>query len=514
MTFWGRLGILFYLCAAWPLNASAVESKFQFQQVIDQARQLASRPFKQEPDNKIPDFLKNLTYDQWRDIRFKDSKTLWQGDKEPFTVRFFHLGFFYHQPVTINYVDGAGVHKLKFSPEQFDYGKNHLPAVPADIGYAGFRIHYPINTNSYKDEIAVFLGATYFRAVAKHQLYGASGRGLAVDTATQTGEEFPFFKEFWIIKPGVMDRKIVIDALMDSPSVSGAFQYIIYPGRQTVMEVQSRLFARKKIEKLGVAPMTSMFLYGENSKMEGNEDFRPEVHDSDGAAIRSSTGEWIWRPLVNPKVLSVNTFEVGTPKGFGLFQRDVNFDHYQDLESRFELRPSLWVVPHGHWGHGHVELLQIPTNSEHNDNIDLYWVPQKPPEAGQSLSFSYSLSWCPASLKEPPLGHVTATRVMRQADKKSATFVIDFQGKAIESIPTERKLIADISVTKGCTVTQEQVFKNGVTNGWRLVFEIQINQDDFLKNMLPEQRPALGLRAFLKDGTHRLTETWDYAFQP
>jgi len=490
----------------------AFEGKFTFQHVIDQAQKLAQQPYQDTSGNKIPDFLKNISYDQWRDIRFKGSKTLWQNERGPFKIRFFHLGFYYTLPVIINYIDNRGGHQFLFSPDLFDYGKNDFKGkIPSDLGFAGFRIHYPINIPSYDDEIAVFLGASYFRAVAKGQLYGLSARGLAVNTATDGGEEFPFFREFWIVKPHQYDKEITIYALLDSQSVTGAYEFVIQPGKETMMRVHSKLFIRKKIEKLGIAPMTSMYLYGENSSM-GNGDFRPQVHDSDGVLISTAWGEWIWRPLVNPKQLLVNTFNVGTPRGFGLFQREVNFDRYEDLESRFDLRPSLWVTPQQDWGAGHVELVQIPSDDEHNDNIVAFWVPQKSPEAGDQLDFSYHLEWGRANAKAPSLGTIADTRVVRQPD--GAKFVIDFLGKEIDSFSSQQDLNADISITEGYRILEHQVFKNAVTGGWRLVFQIQLDKQGPLKDVLPQKQSAVGLRAFLKNGSHPVTETWDYAFVP
>ncbi len=492
-----------------PVLAS--EAHFSFQRVADQAKKLASVPF-EEPSSQVPDFLKNITYDQWRDIRFKNSKTLWGDEQIPFKVRFFHLGFYYTQPVIINYVNGTGVHPFKFSTELFDYGKNYFrPKIPSDLGFAGFRIHYPINTPDYDDEIAVFLGASYFRGLARGQGYGLSARGLAINTAGDGGEEFPFFKEFWIIKPKAKDTSVTLYALLDSQSLSGAYEFTIRPGKKTTMQVHSRLFMRKKIQKLGIAPMTSMFLYGQNAKL-GNGDYRPQVHDSDGLSMTTKWGEWIWRPLINPKTILVNTFDIGTPRGFGLFQRDTNFDHYQDLESRYELRPSLWEIPQGDWGRGHVELVQIPSGDEHNDNIVAFWVPHTPPEAGTVLDFSYLLQWCWADSKYSSKGYVADTHVVEGQD--GAQFIIDFQGKTINAIAAQTHLSADISITKGYKIVERQVMKNVVTGGWRLVFQIQFDKQGPLQNILTEKRSAVGLRAFLKKGSDVLTETWDYAFTP
>ena len=256
--------------------------------------------------------------------------------------------------------------------------------MPDNLGFAGFRIHYPINKPDYHDEVAVFVGASYFRAVGQRMNYGLSARGLAIDTVLPSGEEFPYFRKFWIHEPQPDAKEISLYALLDGPSVAGAYHFVIHPGKETVIDVKLTLFLRKPVAKLGIAPMTSMFHHGENSYAKVMDDFRPEIHDSDGLMIATATGEWIWRPLVNPKTLLVNSFQVNNPAGFGLSQRDLDFDHYQDLESNYENRPSLWISPVGNWGEGRVELIQIPTDKEVYDNIVAFFVPSKLPEKGEA----------------------------------------------------------------------------------------------------------------------------------
>jgi periplasmic glucans biosynthesis protein len=492
-----------------PGTAFASKQAFTFEHVVEQAKNAARKPFKEVSDKKIPDFLKQIGYDEWRDIRFKDDQALW-AETRAFKVKFFHLGFIYQKPVIIHIVGPLGTYESRFSPEFFDYGKTKLKdRVPLDLDFAGFRIHYPLNSRNIFDELVVFLGASYFRALGKNQGYGMSVRGLAIDTAVQSGEEFPFFKEFWIVQPKSRSKEITIYALLDSPRITGAYQYIIRPGEETVMDVTSVLFTRKRIQKLGIAPLTSMFFYGENTGSRA-DDFRPEVHDSDGVLIATKQDEWIWHPLKNPQELAINSFDVGTPQGFGLMQRDTNFDHYQDLESRFDARPSVWVTPQGDWGKGHVEAVQIPSPNEYNDNMNAFWVPEKPVEAGQTLKFAYTLSWCNANVKLPPTGYVTDTRAVRHGNKEGARFLIDFQGKrlnAIKKIPA-----ASIHVTKGYKITDWQVIKNTAKGGWRLVFQIQMDKEGPFRDLLPNKIPAADLRAFLTDGSHALTETWTYTY--
>lgn len=497
-----------------PVALFAAGKKFQFKDAVNRAQQLSQQPFVDVSNQKVPEFLKKIGYDQWRDIRFRPDKAFWRDSKEPFTVEFFHQGFLYQQPVIVHYIDASGVHEFPFSPSLFSYGKSDFGAsVPADLNFSGFRIHFPINKPDYQDEVAVFLGASYFRAVAKNQVYGLSARGLSVDMLADSGEEFPFFKEFWIIKPQKKSQKITVYALLDSPRIAGAYEFVIIPGDETVMQVKSVLFPRKKIEKLGIAPMTTMYFYGESPGDHCNTDFRPEVHDSDGLAIISATGEKIWRPLINPQRLAINTFEIGTPRAFGLLQRDRKFDHYQDLEAHYERRPSLWIAPQQDWGKGHVELVQIPTPNEYNENVNAFWVPEKSPEPGQRLEFAYTMRWSSEEFEPADEGHVVNTWVLRQTEKERTRFMIDFEGPQLEAISSDQELSADINVSKEYKLLDYQVFKNEVTGGWRLVFQIERNKEASLKDILPN-KTAADLRAFLKNNDERVTETWDYTFLP
>ena len=372
--------------------AARTASAFELEDVARRARQLAQEPF-HDPRGQVPDWLLKLTYDQWRDIRFRDDHALWRDRRSAFRVQFFHPGLYYDRTVTVNVVRADGVHPVPFSPSWFDYGKNDFASkVPQGLGYAGFRVHYPIKTRNYYDEVIVFLGASYFRAVGNEQVFGLSARGLAVDTAESRGEEFPWFREFWLVTPRAGAKELTIFALLDSPSLTGGYRFVVAPGEQTVVNVESRLFLRKEVRKLGIAPLNSMFFHGENS-VRTFADFRPETHDSDGVLMNFATGEWLWRPLDNPRTLHVSAFQAENPKGFGLLQRDRDFEHYQDLETHAERRPSVWVAPREGWGAGRIEVVEIPTNSDTNDNIVVYWVPDKTPKPGEPFPFSYALSW-------------------------------------------------------------------------------------------------------------------------
>ncbi|HEU4430686.1 MAG TPA: glucan biosynthesis protein, partial [Myxococcota bacterium] len=297
------LVVAVFVCAHAPAPAHA----FEWKDVAERARALAAEPYR-DPSGRVPDWLVGITYDEYRDIRFRPAWSLWRDTPSPFEAQFFHPGGFYDRVVALNEIDPKGeVRPIPFSPDLFDYGKNTFASrVPQDLGFAGFRLHYPINRRDYRDEVIVFLGATYFRAVSRGQRFGLSARGLAIDTALPSGEEFPWFREFWLVRPAARARSSVIFALLDSPSVAGAYRFELVPGEKTVLTVAAQIFFRRPVTSLGLAPITSMFFAGENGGP-GRRDYRPEVHDSDGLLLSDASG-WRWRPLANPERLRVSTF--------------------------------------------------------------------------------------------------------------------------------------------------------------------------------------------------------------
>jgi len=506
------------LALAWLLLApvAAAETGFGFEDVTARARKLAAAPY--TPPEQVPQWLREISYDQWRDIRFKPAESLWRKDKLPFEVQFFHTGLYYDRAITVHVVDDGAIQRLDFDASLFDYGKNTFQdKIPTNLGFAGLRIHHPIKTKDYYDEVAVFLGASYFRAVGRAHVYGLSARGLAVDTAQPKGEEFPWFREFWLVKPKANASSLTLYALLDSPSVAGAYKFVVTPGEETTIDVDSVVFPRKAIEKLGIAPLTSMHFYGENRSQRPVNDFRPEVHDSDGLLLHTAHGEWLWRPLTNPKRLGVNAFQADNPHGFGLLQRDVNFDHYLDLEARYDLRPSAWITPKGDWGAGAVELIQIPTPNEMHDNIVAFWVPKQKVEPGKPLAYAYRLAWHVADAKRGPGGQVVGTytssfNTVTGSNDKWRKYIVEFHSAELAKLPAATPLEAVVEVGEGATLLEKQVFKNQVTGAWRLVFKIQPDKEGgALTRVLDNaDTPPIELRAFLKNGADVLTETWTF----
>lgn len=479
---------------------TAHANNFDLQNVIERARKLASEPFKAPP--AIPEFLRKISYDDYRDVRFDTSHSMWK-DSGNFQVQFIHPGLFYTYSVTINTVEAGGVQKVTFSPKHFSYGRNKFAEkIPPDLGFAGFRIAYPLYKKDESNHVIVFAGASYFRAVARKQVFGLSARGLAVDTALPTGEEFPIFREFWIERPAPKASTIKIWALLDSQNVAGAYEFIVRPGDRTLIDVKAHLFERKRVKEIGIAPLTSMFMFGEE-KLRTPPDWRPEVHDSDGLLMASGTGEWIWRPLTNPQKLQVSYFEFDNLRGFGLLQRDRSFRNYEDLETRHEQRPNAWITPQGTWSNGHIKLVEIPSAKETNDNIVAYWVPRDLPPVGQEIVFAYRISFQSEDPLPQPASRVTATRIGAGEKNDLRRIVVDFEGGKLKSLPDNAPVKAVISVGDGGELVQQSVLKNPVTGGWRMAFQLK-----------PSKDKPLHVRGFLQHENDTLTETWSYLLEP
>jgi periplasmic glucans biosynthesis protein len=478
--------------AAAPLPSGKPIGTFENMTVREIARDLAAKPYK-PADTTLPEPYAKLSYDQYRAIRFDPAKSLWEGSGNPFRVQLFHRGFIYKDRVDIYEVANGKAVPVSYRPEFFDLGG--LPRVSDDLGFAGFRIHGPLNRSEVRDEICAFLGASYFRAVGKHQGYGLSARGLAIKTGDPSGEEFPVFKAFWLERPAPRSRFVVVHALLDGPSAAAAFKFTIRPGDETIFDVESVIYPRSDIAQLGLAPMTSMFYFGPNNRTRV-DDYRSAVHDSDGLAMWTSSGEHIWRPLNNPSELQISSFSDTNPRGFGLIQRRRDFAAYNDLEARYERRPSLWAEPVGNAGEGAVQLVEIPTNKEIHDNIVSFWKPSQPIRAKTEFSFNYRLYWCWDRPKSGEFAKVIGTSSGAAGPEKTRLFVIDLVGH--QKARGGQTLQANMKADRG-KLANVVAQPNPEIGGWRISFELS-----------PSGSAPVELRGQLLDGDTPWSETWVY----
>jgi glucans biosynthesis protein len=470
------------------------------------ARRNAGIPYENQ-SHVLPDAIKKMNWDQFQSIRYRDDQALWGNDHLHFQVKFFHLGMYFDKPVRMFEVNAGKARELAYEPALFDYGKSGLRGadMPENLGFAGFRINY--HTDLTRD-IAAFLGASYFRAVGGEMQYGLSARGLAIDCGLPKPEEFPQFSAYWLQRPASADDNLVVFALLDSPSVTGAYRFEIISGNTLTMDVDAALYPRKAMEHIGIAPLTSMFRCGDND-CRNRDDWRPAIHDSDGLAIWRGNGERIWRPLIDPEHVNFNSYQDASPRGFGLMQRDRNFDHYQDDGVFYNRRPSLWVEPKSDWGKGAVQLVELPTADETSDNIAAFWHPADAVAPGQELLYSYRMYWGETSPGVPNLGRVVATRTGRggilgqRRTHFSWRFVIDFAGGALPRLGEKSQPAANITASR-CKLELISVRPLTSINGYRAMFDIVPDGDN----------APINIRTYLEMDGQALTETWMYQWIP
>ena len=480
-------------------------NRFGFEDVLKRARELAGAPFEVDPP-PLPESVAKLDFDDWRDIRFRRDKALLGQEGGPFRLEMFHLGHLYPRPVTINVIREGIATPIPYATSLFDYGHNRIDKpLPLNLGFAGFRLLYPVNRPDVMDEACAFIGASYFRFLGRKQRYGISGRGLAVGAGTEQ-EEFPFFREFWIETPGPGADRVTIFGLLDGAATTGAYRFDLYPGNDSVMEVAATLFPRRSGAKFGVAALTSMFFTSQNDRR-FSDDFRPELHDSDGLLIHTGGGEWLWRPLRNPLTAQVSAFLDKDTQGFGLLQRDRVFEDYQDLDLAYEMRPSYWVEPKTGWGDGRVELFELPTQDETNDNVVAYWVSNDPVEVGKSIAVNYTITAGLNLARLSPGGRAlktyqTQARALGSkevASPGSRRFIIDFAGGDLSYYSTDPSLVSVVPTVSNGRITRSFLVPNPHISGFRAGIDVE----------LPPGQSA-DIRAFLKAGNRALTETWTF----
>ncbi len=498
--------------AAAPPAAAPPGQPFDYAWLKGQARNLASGAY-QVPQDTLPPAMAKLSYDQYQSLRFRTDHALWANSGLAFRLQFFHVGRSFTEPVRLYEIVDGQSREIVYDTAMFEFDKAGIDpkVMQGHTGFAGFRVQF---VTDWKDDVAAFLGASYFRAVGGDtRQYGLSARGLAVDTAFPRPEEFPRFTSFWFERPAKDSGLLTLYALMDSPSIAGALSFQIAPGGTQVMNIDSALYPRKPIERLGVAPLTSMFFYGENDRRAAN-DWRPEIHDSDGLSMWTGAGEWIWRPLTNPAQLHFSSYLDDNPRGFGLLQRDRNFDHYQDDGVYYDRRPSLWVEPKangsGGWGKGSVQLVEIPTVDETFDNIVAFWNPAEKIKAGQELLFGYRLYWGTRMPYGSPLGQTIATRtgiggiVGLKRQYYSWHFAVDFAGGELGALAKDAAVEAMITASHGQI---EHVTAHYVEefHGYRALFDVRPPDNDI---------EPIDLRLYLRIEGRPLTETWIYLWTP
>ena len=470
---------------------------------MKRASDLASSPFEgQVPP--LPDELRTLDFDAWRQIDFREGKALLGGNNSQFRLELFHLGHLYKRPVVINTLRDGLPTPIPYQASEFNFGTTKLSKpLPVNLGFAGFKIRSPLNDPLKFDEFISFVGSSYFRFLGRGQRYGLSARGLALGGGTHQ-EEFPFYREFWIETPRSDNDKLTIYALLDSSAITGAYQFDCYPKEDSVVEVKATLVPRRDDVKIGYMPLTSMFFIGENNPR-FHDDYRAELHDSDGLMIHTGVGEWIWRPLRNPLLAKTTAFLDHDVQGFGLIQRDRVFSHYQDIDLAYQLRPSYWVEPSTKLGDGHVELFEMPTADETNDNVVASWVAKDPVVVGKAFTITYSIK---AALDLRTLSPGAKTLNTFQAPARALgssepnalntrRFIVDFNGGDLAYYKDEQNAVQVVAGASVGKIIRSYTQYNPFIGGFRAFFDIELQSGE-----------TADLRAYLKSGTAPLSETW------
>lgn len=477
---------------------------FSFEALIRRARALAGEDHR-PPYRPAPEVVERIDYEAHGKIRFRPELAA----PSAYPATFFHLGRFFGKSVKMHALQDGAAREVLYSPDYFAMPAGSVARqLPEDSGFAGFRLQESSERSDWQThDWVAFLGASYFRAIGELEQYGLSARGIAVDVAARGAEEFPDFTEFYIAPAADAEAPVEIFALLDGPSVTGAYHFTLTRGAGVVMEVEKVLFLRRAVERLGLAPLTSMYWFSEGSRPY-RADWRPEVHDSDGLAVWTGKGERLWRPLNNPEQVTTSSFLDDSPRGFGLLQRDRNFDHYLD-GVRYERRPSLWVEPLEPWGAGAVQLVEIPTDDEIHDNIVAFWVPREPVQAGDTFRLRYRLHW----LAEEPfpdrtIAQVAATRLGRggQPGKPRSPgltkFVVEFEGGSLMELPEQAEPKPVVTASRG-EISRSFAVRIPGTRRWRALFDLAATGD-----------APVELRMFLALGGKPLSETWLYQYRP
>lgn len=489
--------------AAFPHSAFASEpglqvgdsSEFSPSDVRTRAKALAEQDYQPRP--LIPESWRNLTYDQYRKIWFDSRNALWEGTDKPQRVDVFAPGLYFPQAVEINVVENGESRPLVFDKAVFDT-TDKFPDVELgpSLGYSGLRLRAELKQASIFQEYAVFQGASYFRGIGKDDVYGLSARGLALNTGDPGGEEFPDFTAFWLETPLPGAKTVVLHALLDSPSCTGAYSFRIAHGETLRMDISAEIFARSELRHIGIAPLTSMFLFDDTMR-DRFSDFRPAVHDSDGLLIHNGAGEVIWRPLCNPKHLQISAFADRDPRGFGLMQRARNFSDFADLEALYHKRPALWVKPGEGWGGGAVTLVEIPADLEIYDNIVAYWRPNDPLQAGASHKMTYRLDWGADPSPKTGMPVKVLNTAMGERPEGGIICAIDFEDGT--GVPSDLDELDILLRSSAGSISSGLVQRNPETGGPRLAFTFQ-----------PEEAQLIEFRAQLRLGGAPLSEVWLY----
>jgi glucans biosynthesis protein len=474
-------------------------SPFSRDVVVEVAQALAAKPYGAPPTDLREPFA-SLTYEQFVGIKMKPGAAIWSGENRGFTIEPLHRGHIFTAAVDLYFVDNGAALRFGYDQARFDYGGLKVPEKLPDLGYSGFRVLHS-QSGAAEAEVAIFQGASFYRAVARGQNLGVTARALSIRTADPHGEEFPAFRSFWIEKPAPGDNALVIHALVDSPSVAGAYRFTLRPGEATIIDTEATLFPRTSVDHYGLAGFAAASLYTPLDRRRA-DDLRPMVAAVNGLQMLTGKNEWLWRPVSNRENLQFSSFVDANPKGFGALVRNRDISAYQDDDQHWERRPSLWIEPLGDWSEGAINLLEIPSESENNENIVAYWRPKASLFGGAQMSFAYRQFWCWEPPARPPLAMATDARSGRALGSKLRRFIVVFSGDVLSDPQKTAHLSAALTTSPG-SATNIRTFLNPLAKTCRVVFDVD-----------PAGEAYCEMRLVLNSDETPISETWLYRWTP
>jgi glucans biosynthesis protein len=461
---------------------------------IAEAKDLSRKLFK-PISSELPPPFRGLTYEQYASIREQPGTAIWTAEKTGFTIEPLHRGFIFASPVELNLVADGQARRIIYDPALYDFGSLTVPDKIGDMGFSGFRIL--AQASGGPALLAIFQGATFFRAVAAGQTPGAIARALSINTADTRAEEIPFFRKIWIERPSLAAAALVIYALIDSESITGACRFTLRPGEATIIDTECTLFARAAVDNLGLSAISAAHFSCPLGQRR-SDDLRPCISETGGLQMLTGKGEWLWRPVSNRDTLQLSAFADENPRGFGFLQRDRFFDHYQDDDQHFESRPSLWIEPIGDWAQGALQLIEIPSDSEANDNIIAYWKPKQPLAAGSEVSYAYRQFWCWSPPEQPPLAVAMQSRSGKGSAPKRRRFLVEFTGETLGEPETLAAMKPNLNVAPGAILSLRS-FARPDNKSCRVLFEIDPGGESYTE-----------MRLVLEAAGKPLSETWLY----
>ena len=478
--------------------------RFDSTQVLEMARNLARQPWR-KPALDLPEPFNTLNHDQYASIERKPEAFIWRDQSIGFTIEPTPRGFIFNNSLQINVVEDGVARRIAYDPADFTFGKVPAAAERKEVGFAGFRIWLRGQDGALQD-FCNFQGQGYFQTIGRGQPFGAAARGLAVRPVDQArGEEFPHFSAVWIERPVLAANAIIIHALLESESVTGAYRYTMRPGDATIVDTECTLFTRAALDNVGIAVTQGTFLFGPIDRRRG-DDVRPAVYDVAGVQMRSGKDEWIWRPVANRQSIQLSAFVDDNPKGFGLLQRDRDFSNFTDDDNHWEARPSVWTEPLGDWGPGHVTLIEIPAESQVNQNIILYWRPRAPLAASSETSFSFRQWWAWTPPDRPPFAVAARSRSGRvigsPPNARRRRFLVEFRGDALADVARFPEVTARVTTMQGAIMSSKLTLARH-EKAARVTFDVDAGNE-----------PHTELRLLLESAGKPISETWLYRWTP